>query len=61
MEISIVDVLLFAWGAIATTYAIKFREEVFMQKFLVHKMLTDKTVRDTLVHNFDTAVKNATP
>lgn len=49
IEVSITDVLLFVWAAIATGYAFKYKEESHGHKFVIHKILSDDKVRDELV------------
>jgi len=55
IELSVTDVLLFAWAAIATTYAFKYREEAHMHKYVIHKILNDKKLRDEMVSGYEQA------
>jgi hypothetical protein len=55
IELSVTDVLLFAWAAIATAYAFKYREEAHMHKYVIHKILNDKKLRDEMVSGYEQA------
>jgi hypothetical protein len=52
IEVSLTDVLLFAWAAIATVYAFKFKEESHMSKFVIHKILNDENIRNEMVKGY---------
>lgn len=52
IELSVTDVLLLGWAAIATAYAFKYKEEAHMNKYVIHKMLTDEKIRGELVESY---------
>jgi len=52
IEVSITDVLLFTWAAIATTYAFKYKEESHMSKYVIHKILNDEKLRNEMVSGY---------
>ena len=52
IEVSLTDVLLFTWAAIATAYAFKYKEEAHMHKYVIHKMLTDEQINKDLVTSY---------
>ena len=55
IEVSVVDVLLFGWAAIATVYAFKYKEEAHMSKYVIHKILNDEKLRDEMVAGYEQA------
>jgi hypothetical protein len=55
IEVSVVDVLLFAWAAIATVYAFKYKEDAHMSKYVIHKILNDKKLRDEMIAGYEQA------
>jgi hypothetical protein len=55
IEVSVVDVLLFAWAAIATVYAFKYKEDAHMHKYVIHKILNDKKLRDEMIAGYEQA------
>jgi hypothetical protein len=61
IEISLVDIMLFAWATGATTYAFKYKEEAHMHKYVIHKMLTDDKVRADLVDSFQQTFREMKP
>jgi hypothetical protein len=61
IEISLVDILLFAWATGATAYAFKYKEEAHMHKYVIHKMLTDDKVRADLVDSFQQTFREMKP
>ena len=52
IELSVTDVLLFAWAAIATGYAFKYKEKAHMHEYVIHKVLTDEKIRSELVNSY---------
>ena len=57
IEISITDVLLFAWAAIATGFAFKYKEESHMSKYIIHKILSDKKLREEMTEGYEKVQK----
>jgi len=52
IEVSLTDVLLFAWAAIATVYAFRFKEDAHMHKYVIHKILNDEKLRNEMVKGY---------
>ena len=57
IELSITDVLLFAWAAIATVFAFKYKEEAHMSKYVIHKILSDKKLREEMTEGYEKVQK----
>lgn len=57
IEVSITDVLLFVWAAIATTYAFKYKEEAHMSKYVIHKIFSDKKLREEMTAGYEKVQK----
>jgi hypothetical protein len=55
IELSVTDVLLFSWAAIATVFAFKYKEEAHMSKYVIHKILNDKKLREEMVSGYEKA------
>ena len=53
IELSIAEIALFVWAAVATGYALKFKHEAHMAEFVLRKMIEDKKVRDELVEQWE--------
>lgn len=53
MEVSTLEIALFAWGMAATAYALKYKHEVDVAKFIVREMVTDEKVRNHIVASFE--------
>lgn len=53
IEVSMSELFLFAWAALGTGFALKYRAEVESLKFLMHKVVSDKEVRDKLVEGYE--------
>lgn len=53
MEISITEIVLFAWGIVATAYALKFKHETDVARFLIRELVTDAKVRDHIVGAYE--------
>ena len=49
IEFTFTEVILFAWGIVATAYAFKYHHEAMMAKFFLKQIITDKEVRDKIV------------
>ena len=52
MEITITELMLFAWAIIATGYALKLKEEKNHLGFLMNKFLEDDDLRNDMVGKF---------
>lgn len=57
IELSVTDVLLFAWAAIATVFAFKYKEEAHMSKYVIHKILSDKKLREEMTAGYEKVQK----
>ncbi len=57
IEFTLTEMVLFAWGVLATVYAFKFHHEVTMAKFFIRKMVTDEAVRNDLVAAYQKLAK----
>jgi len=57
IELSVTDVLLFAWAAIATVFAFKYKEEAHMSKYVIHKILSDKKLREEMTEGYEKVQK----
>ena len=55
IELSIGEIALFVWAAIATGYALKYKHEAYMTEFVLRKVIEDKKVRDDLVAQWEKA------
>lgn len=53
IEITLTEGLLFAWGIVATAYALQFHHEMNMAKFILKQIITDKGVRDQIVGAYE--------
>lgn len=49
IEVSMAEILLFAWGMVATAMALKFRHEKEMVVRIAHALVTDEDARNTAV------------
>lgn len=54
MEVTLTEVLLFAWAILATSRAVSCAEEARMSKEILRTMFIDKDVRVRMLHEFDT-------
>ena len=57
IELLVTDVLLFAWAAIATVFAFKYKEEAHMSKYVIHKILSDKKLREEMTAGYEKVQK----
>jgi len=58
IEVSITEIVLFAWAIIATGYAYKFKQESQMGKRFVQALLEDEELRNRLITEYK-EVQNA--
>lgn len=52
IEITLTEIVLFAWAIIATAYALKFKQELGAAEFFVRKLITDEAVRTQWVNAY---------
>ena len=52
MEITLTEIVLFTWAAIATGFAIQYREQHRGMSFLLNKFLEDEALRDDMVGKY---------
>jgi hypothetical protein len=53
IEFSLVEIALFCWAALATGYALRYKQEARASDLFVRVMLERKDVRDKLVAEFE--------
>lgn len=58
IEVSITEIVLFAWAIIATGYACKFKQDSQMGRRLVQALLEDEGMRNRLIAEYK-EVQNA--
>lgn len=49
IEVSLTELLLFAWAIVATVYAFKFQDEGRISKMMLHEFVTNEKVRNEIV------------
>lgn len=52
-EVSIIEVLLFCWGVLATAYALKYRHDAKGMGVFIRCILENKALRDDLVSELE--------
>jgi hypothetical protein len=52
IEVSITEIVLFAWAIIATGYAFKFKQDSQMGRRFVQALLEDEEMRDKLIAEY---------
>lgn len=52
IEVSITEIVLFAWATIATGYAFKFKQDSQMGRRFVQALLEDEEMRDRLIAEY---------
>jgi hypothetical protein len=52
IEVSITEIVLFAWAIIATGYAFKFKQDSQMGRRFVQALLEDEEMRDRLIAEY---------
>lgn len=57
IEVSMSELFLFAWAALGTGFAAKYYAEAASLKFLMHKVVSDKKLRDELVAGYERHVR----
>ena len=58
MEISITEIVLFAWAVIATGYALRNADEVMQLKTILRTLAFDADMRDRFVKHFSNLEKS---
>jgi hypothetical protein len=53
MEVSNLEIVLFAWGMAATAYALKYKHEVDVAKYIIREIVTDEKVRTHIVGSYE--------
>lgn len=53
LELTLIDLLLFCWGIVATGYALKYREESLSTRMFARMLIENKEVRDDVVSKFE--------
>lgn len=53
MEISIIEIVLFVWAAIATGAAFKYRDDELKARFFLKLLIEDEKARDQMVHTYE--------
>jgi hypothetical protein len=53
IELSIAEIALFVWAAVATAYAFKYKHEAYMTEFVLRKVIEDEKVRNQLVGEYE--------
>jgi hypothetical protein len=49
IELSIAEIALFVWAAVATAYAFKYKHEAYMTEVVLRKVIEDEKIRNELV------------
>ena len=52
IEVSITEIVLFAWAIIATGYALKFKQESQMGKRFVQALIEDEELRNRVITEY---------
>ena len=52
IEVSITEIVLFAWAVLATAYALKYKQQEMGAKMLIRALMEDDKMRDALVKDF---------
>lgn len=53
MEITITEIVLFVWAAIATGAAFKYREDEFKSRFFLKLLIEDEKARNQMVRTYE--------
>ena len=59
IEVSITEIVLFAWAALATAYALRYKHQDHMAKHFIKAILEDKKLRDEIVADYEKHHKEA--
>lgn len=52
IEVSITEIVLFAWAVLATAYALKYKQQEQGAKMFIRALMEDDKMRDTFVADF---------
>jgi hypothetical protein len=53
MEITITEIVLFTWAALATGFALKYRDEENRTRFFLKLLIEDETARAKMVSSYE--------
>lgn len=53
MEISITEIVLFTWAALATGFALKYRDDEHKTRFFLKVLIEDEKAREKMVQAFE--------
>ena len=53
MEITITEILLFVWAALATGFAFKYRDDELKARFFLKMLIEDSKARDQMVDAYE--------
>lgn len=53
IEVTLTEIVLFSWAALATGFALKAQHDAAVSKFFLHKLVTDETVRNEIVAGYE--------
>ena len=53
MEITITEIMLFAWAIIATGFALKYRDDEHKTRFFLKVLIEDEKAREKMVQAFE--------
>jgi hypothetical protein len=52
IEVSITEIVLFAWAVLATAYALKYKQQEMSAKMFIRALMEDDKLRNNLVADF---------
>jgi hypothetical protein len=53
MEISIIEIMLFTWAALATGFALKYRDDELKARFFLKMLIENESARDQMVSAYE--------
>lgn len=53
MEISIIEIVLFTWAALATGFALKYRDDELKARFFLKMLIENEKARDQIVGAYE--------
>lgn len=53
MEITYTEIALFTWAALATGFALKYREDELKTRFFLKLLIEDEKARNQMVHTYE--------
>lgn len=60
IEVSITEIVLFAWAVLATAYALKYKQQEMGAKMFIRAIMEDDKMRDALVKDFKSHMEEQT-